>query len=71
MKIIAIAFIDFWRRFISPTYKWTKCCRYHPCCSKYARDAYVKHGFLRGTKLTVWRLLRCNPFSKGGFDPCI
>lgn len=43
-------------------------CKYHPSCSQYAIDAYQAHGFLHGTALSVWRLLRCNPWSHGGVD---
>ncbi|MBS0195975.1 MAG: membrane protein insertion efficiency factor YidD [Planctomycetes bacterium] len=44
-------------------------CRYAPSCSHYAVDAYREHGVLRGTRLTVSRILRCHPFAKGGYDP--
>ena len=44
-------------------------CRYHPTCSSYAQVAYEKHNFLYASLLSVWRILRCNPISKGGFDP--
>jgi putative membrane protein insertion efficiency factor len=44
-------------------------CKYEPTCSRYALDAITQFGLLRGLALTVWRLLRCNPFSHGGFDP--
>ncbi len=43
-------------------------CKYHPSCSQYALDAYQHHGIVKGTALTCWRLLRCNPFSHGGVD---
>ena len=43
-------------------------CKYHPSCSQYAIDAYKEFGFLKGTVLVVWRLLRCNPWSRGGVD---
>ena len=43
-------------------------CKYHPSCSQYAIDAYKEFGLLRGTVLAVWRLLRCNPWSRGGVD---
>jgi putative membrane protein insertion efficiency factor len=43
-------------------------CKYYPSCSQYALDAYEEFGVLRGTVLTAWRLLRCNPFSHGGVD---
>jgi putative membrane protein insertion efficiency factor len=44
-------------------------CRYYPSCSQYAVQAIEKFGILRGLVLAVWRLLRCNPLSHGGFDP--
>ncbi len=43
-------------------------CKYHPSCSQYAIDAFRLHGLLRGSVLTVWRVLRCNPWSHGGVD---
>jgi uncharacterized protein len=44
-------------------------CRFFPTCSRYAEEAIRTHGALRGTALTVRRILRCNPFGRGGFDP--
>jgi putative membrane protein insertion efficiency factor len=44
-------------------------CKYEPTCSRYALQAVERYGILRGTVLAVWRLLRCNPFSHGGYDP--
>jgi hypothetical protein len=44
-------------------------CRFHPTCSEYAAEAVELHGVLRGAALAAWRLLRCNPWSRGGFDP--
>jgi len=44
-------------------------CKYHPSCSEYAVQALRRHGLVRGSVLTGWRLLRCNPWSRGGFDP--
>jgi uncharacterized protein len=44
-------------------------CKYHPSCSQYAIDAVRSKGLLRGSGLAAWRLLRCNPWSHGGFDP--
>ena len=67
MKQLACLLIRFYRKFISPI-KPT-CCRFTPSCSAYALEAFTKRGFFVGLILTVWRILRCNPFSKGGFDP--
>jgi uncharacterized protein len=44
-------------------------CKYHPSCSEYAMQAVRRHGLVRGSALAGWRLLRCNPWSRGGFDP--
>ncbi len=44
-------------------------CRYEPTCSSYAEDALRAHGLVRGGLLALWRLLRCNPWSHGGYDP--
>jgi uncharacterized protein len=59
--------VAFYRRFLSPLKPPT--CRFHPTCSAYAADAVMTHGILRGTGFTIWRILRCQPFSKGGYDP--
>ena len=45
------------------------CCRFQPTCSEYARQAYQKYGFFKGTWLTLKRLGRCHPWAKGGYDP--
>ncbi len=60
--------VRFYRKFISPL-KMKPCCKYYPTCSAYALQAYEKHGVIKGTVLSVCRLLRCNPWSKGGYDP--
>ena len=67
MKKIMIFFIKMYQKYISPL-KSTKC-PYIPSCSQYGLEAIEKHGVLKGGLLTVWRIIRCNPFSKGGYDP--
>ncbi len=62
----AIAVMHTYRRVISPLYG--QVCRYYPSCSRYSLEAYQQRGLLLGAALTVWRLLRCNPFSAGGID---
>ena len=59
--------IHIYQRYVSPK-KWF-CCPYSPSCSCYAVEAIEKYGLWRGGRLTIWRLLRCNPFTKGGYDP--
>ena len=68
MKKICISMIKFYRKYISPL-KGRSTCIFYPTCSEYAIQAYEKYGFFKGTLLTVWRILRCNPFNKGGYDP--
>ena len=67
MKHIMIWLIRLYRKFISPIKP--PCCRFTPTCSAYALEAFTKRGFFVGLILTVWRILRCNPFAKGGYDP--
>jgi len=63
---VLIAPIRFYQRFITPYTPAT--CRYHPTCSAYGVSALRAHGAIVGTGLTIWRLLRCNPWSSGGID---
>lgn len=67
MKKILIALIKIYRKYLSPL-KRTRC-PYIPTCSQYGLEAIEKYGALKGGILTAWRILRCNPFSKGGYDP--
>lgn len=67
MKKFASALITFYQKYISP-YKGFKC-PYYPSCSGYTIEAIQTHGFFKGVILGFWRILRCNPFSHGGFDP--
>lgn len=67
MKHIMIWLVRFYRRFISPIKP--PCCRFTPSCSAYALEAFEKRGFFVGFILSLWRILRCNPFCKGGYDP--
>jgi hypothetical protein len=56
-----------YKRVLSPMF--LPSCRYVPTCSDYAAEAIEKHGAVRGAALAIWRLLRCHPFVRGGFDP--
>lgn len=67
MKKVIIKLINFYQKYLSPL-KSTKC-PYYPTCSNYGKEAIEKHGTLKGGLLALWRIIRCNPFSKGGYDP--
>ena len=68
MKKILIGFIKFYRKYLSGL-KGAPSCKYIPTCSEYGIEAINKYGALKGGLLMIWRILRCNPFSKGGYDP--
>ena len=68
MKRIFIGLIKFYRKYLSGL-KAAPTCKFIPTCSEYGIEAIEKYGALKGGVLTVWRILRCNPFSKGGYDP--
>ena len=67
MRAVLLAPLRFYKRFISPGLPPR--CRYHPSCSAYAIEAIERYGILRGVVLASWRVLRCNPWSHGGYDP--
>ena len=67
MRRLVLAPILVYQRVISPALP--RRCKYEPTCSAYAVQAIREFGILRGLVLAAWRLLRCNPFSRGGFDP--
>lgn len=67
MKKILLFFLKVYKKVISPLFP--PCCRFMPTCSEYAMEAISRFGAIRGTALAAWRLLRCNPFCKGGYDP--
>ena len=67
MKKALILLLKFYKRHISPMLG--AACKYVPTCSEYAMEAIETHGVIHGCFLTVKRILRCNPFSKGGYDP--
>lgn len=68
LKKFLISGIKFYRIYLSPLKKYNHC-RYIPTCSQYAVEAIEKYGPFKGTFLALKRILRCNPFSKGGSDP--
>ena len=67
IKNVAIKCIRFYRNYLSgfklPT------CKYYPTCSRYTEDAILKYGFFKGVLKGIVRIVKCNPFSKGGYDP--
>jgi putative membrane protein insertion efficiency factor len=67
LRSLLLGLIWVYRHTISPILPPT--CRYHPSCSAYGFEALQVHGAAKGTALTVWRVLRCNPFTPGGLDP--
>lgn len=67
MKSLLIGLIRLYRRYISPL--TPPSCKYIPTCSQYGIEAIERFGALKGGVLTLWRFLRCNPWSRGGYDP--
>ena len=67
LEKILCAVIVFYRKAISPHYP--PCCRYYPTCSEYALQSIKKYGPFKGSYMAFLRILRCNPFVKGGYDP--
>jgi hypothetical protein len=67
MKYLVLDFLRLYKTFLSPFFP--PACRFTPTCSEYAMQAVEKYGAIRGTWLGAKRILRCQPFCKGGFDP--
>ena len=67
MRKICILLICFYQKRISPMIGHN--CKYEPTCSEYTKQAIEKYGVIKGCGKGFWRILRCNPFSKGGYDP--
>ena len=74
-RYLVVAIIRIYQRTLSFDHGWTKhlfpygFCRFKPTCSEYAIAAIEKYGIIRGGLKAAWRVLRCNPFNKGGYDP--
>jgi len=64
---LALCLIRFYQRFVSPALP--PACRFVPSCSEYGYEAIAKYGIIKGGGLAAWRILRCNPFGRGGYDP--
>ncbi len=71
MTRLLLAVLAFYKRWLSPAVHALSAggCKYLPTCSEYAAVAIATHGPLKGSALGLWRLLRCHPFARGGFDP--
>lgn len=67
MRMIFVALIKGYQKIISPLFPPS--CRFYPTCSEYAMQSITKYGVFKGGIKSVWRILRCNPFNKGGIDP--
>lgn len=67
LTILIIKLINIYQRLLSPVLG--RNCKYYPSCSDYAKEAIIKKGVITGIILSTWRILRCNPFSYGGYDP--
>ena len=70
VKRLLLFLLKIYKKYISPIFDFIGIkCKYYPTCSEYMRQAIEKYGALKGTVLGIKRLVRCNPFSKGGYDP--
>lgn len=70
MKKILLFLLKLYKKYISPMFKAVGVeCKYYPSCSEYMRQAIEKYGAFKGAAKGLKRLIRCNPFSKGGYDP--
>ena len=70
MKKVLMFLINLYQKYISPVFTHLGShCKYYPTCSEYTKQAIKKYGVFKGILLGFWRILRCNPFSKGGYDP--
>ncbi|MFZ7133504.1 MAG: membrane protein insertion efficiency factor YidD [Eubacteriales bacterium] len=67
IKMIVLQFIKFYQRYL--TKLKPPCCRFYPTCSSYCYGAFEKYGLFKGFILSMKRILKCNPFHPGGFDP--
>jgi len=75
IKYILLKIIKLYQKTLSPDTGWFRVyyphgyCKFHPHCSEYGYQAIEKHGAIKGGVMTFWRILRCNPFTRGGSDP--
>ncbi|MBU0649617.1 membrane protein insertion efficiency factor YidD [Patescibacteria group bacterium] len=69
MKKLTLKLLQFYKNYLSPGRLGLKICRFEPSCSRYTYQAVQKYGVFKGLLLGCRRVLRCNPFNKGGYDP--
>ena len=70
MKNVFLFLINFYKKYISQIFEYSGIrCKYYPTCSEYTKQAIQKYGTIKGSFLGLKRILKCNPFSKGGYDP--
>ena len=70
MKKLLIKLINLYKKIISSWFSAKGVnCKYYPTCSQYSKEAIEKYGAIKGSLLSIKRILKCNPFSKGGYDP--
>lgn len=69
MKKLILNLIKFYQKYLSPANFGADTCIYEPSCSNYMYKAVKEYDIIRGTLMGLWRVLRCNPFAKGGYDP--
>ncbi|HNS71154.1 MAG TPA: membrane protein insertion efficiency factor YidD [bacterium] len=69
MKKLILILIKLYKKFLSPINFGTHACKYNPSCSDYTYEAVEKYGVIKGLLKGLYRIIRCNPFSKGGYDP--
>ncbi|MCK4540038.1 membrane protein insertion efficiency factor YidD [Candidatus Parcubacteria bacterium] len=76
MKNFLIKIIKIYQKTLSPDHGFFRFlhpfgfCRFFPTCSEYSIQAFKKHGIIKGLIKSIWRIIRCNPWNKGGYDPC-
>lgn len=68
MKKLVLALIKLYQKYISSNF-FKGVCRFTPSCSQYTYEAIERYGIISGSLRGIWRLVRCNPFNDGGFDP--
>ncbi|MBD3380202.1 MAG: membrane protein insertion efficiency factor YidD [Candidatus Omnitrophica bacterium] len=69
MRRFLVFMLALYKKYISPFLP--RSCKFSPTCSEYSAEAITRYGVFKGAVMSLWRILRCNPFSRGGFDPVI